>query len=962
MCDSSRIAVHVLAAPMRSGEADTGSVSRRWLSIARRPFAAHGWASIVSSVVLRGSPKGIGLRSCCLRALAPIAVFSVASISTAGDLVPFTEESVQRGIDYMPSNMGQAANGFGVAFVDLDGDGDDDFVSMGAESGIVGVWENQDGYFIDRSAGSGIPPLPLPSALVAADYDADGRPDLFIGNVGGPDMLLKNMGSFTFVDRTNQAGVAGPSTATTQGSAFGDVNGDGWLDLYVSSFSSFNSLYRNNGDGTFSEISQLYGVYENSDHNTFQTIFFDYDRDGWLDIYTCNDKGYGWPDGLHHGNRLWRNTGDDWFIDVTFDVGVGAAIDCMGVDAGDINNDGLPDLYMSNASLPSDPNGNPLYVKNPDDSFTQMNVEAGLYSGLWGWGVLYWDFDNNGWQDIYVCNANITNGPNLLFRNPGSFPLENVTTAANMADWSDAYTVAYSDVDDDGDLDLAVSARNAPLRLYINNEGTKRNWVKVRLIGKGNNTQAIGASLDLVSAGQPQYRQLLTGRGFKSSSTTTLHFGLGPQDAVDALTVSWPGDPATTISDIPANQAVVLDQQSCTSSPTWSWSGGPASFDPPDGATDVHAQTVLTWDSVPGATYEVHFGATDPPPLVLETDGTAYIPPTLDESATYYWRVKTTACVVSEGEVLSFATSSSDTGEPPPDDGSEDNTPPFIVVTSHPTGTVNQSPSNLVIVSGSAFDDVAVESVQWTSVDAAGSCSGTENWTCADIPLAEGQNEIAVVAQDAAGNEGSATILFEYVEGYEPDFESPPQFVPSSGSLLMTSRTFMVLRSIEDAIPFAVWTTCTQPLEYSVEVDDPRVSIAPAGGTTSSVLDRVQHLVAFDASHQPPSEPIATTLRVVFGDGDPLLHIGVMMDFADGALPPTEPAPSADDVEEPGESDIFDKEQHEADALDDQDDDAPANAIVMEPRGPGLCGVAGVLLLALAPVLGVWRGTSRRSR
>ncbi|MHC4910056.1 MAG: FG-GAP repeat domain-containing protein, partial [Planctomycetota bacterium] len=212
-----------------------------------------------------------------------------------GDGPHFVDEAFVRGIDYVVTQGDWNEQfGCGVGLIDLDDDGDPDLVVTGREDGVVGVYENDGtGHFIDRSTTSGILPMDMPSGVVAGDYDRDGDRDIYITNYKTADVMLRNDGGFTFTDVTVEAGLG--HTGAGCGASFNDYNGDGWIDLFVAARTSVvvapehDALYRNNGDGTFTDVAPRLGV--DSDFPTFQPIFFDHDLDGDRDLYLSTDKG-----------------------------------------------------------------------------------------------------------------------------------------------------------------------------------------------------------------------------------------------------------------------------------------------------------------------------------------------------------------------------------------------------------------------------------------------------------------------------------------------------------------------------------------------------------------------------------------------------------------------------------------------------------------------------------------------
>jgi len=478
-----------------------------------------------------------------------VVVFALfGSGSPAFSQSPFTNEAVARGINYQ---LGQNFPhwGSGVAFVDLDNDGDPDFIATGASTGLVGVYENNGtGHFINRSAGSGFAAMTRICSVSAADYDGDGDEDLHITRwLGFTDRLYRNDGGFRFTDVSAEAGIAVDGAGST--SCWGDYNGDGWLDLYVCYYTGAsgstveNRLFRNNGDGTFTDVAEQLGVHSPGDP-TLVATFFDYDSDGDADLYLGTDKGAE-ADFINH---LFRNDGGT-FTEISQETGTKAHIDCMGIAYGDIDHNGHPDLFMSSGL-----DGHALLMANEDGSFyTDQAQAAGVQVFVTGWSCAFFDYDNDTWEDIFVTHEGFEN---KLFRNPGSFPFTDVSAAMGVNDGGHSYICALADIDLDGDLDLVSTREIAPLRLFINHEGDKRNWTRLKIVGTGHNLHAIGAQAWVTTGGLTQFREVRAGCNFKSDNERQLAFGLGDHASViDRIEVRWPGSTVRrTLRNYPPNR------------------------------------------------------------------------------------------------------------------------------------------------------------------------------------------------------------------------------------------------------------------------------------------------------------------------------------------------------------------------------------------------------------------------
>jgi hypothetical protein len=431
---------------------------------------------------------------------------------------PFTEEAQLRGIDY--TVMFGGTSGSALAFADLDGDRDADLIVTGASDGHVGVYENDgSGMFTDRSELSGLPVLLVQEAsgVIAGDYDSDGDLDLFFSNYSSDDVLARNDGGFQFTILGPSIGIGALGYGT--GSAWADYDNDGLLDVYVGNVNAGdplaprNRLYHNLGDGTFEEVASLLGVDDDSD--TWQAVFFDFDRDADADLYISNDKGG--EQCAQNSNHLFENVGGV-FKEITDESGTAACIDSMGVAIGDFDGNGYQDLYCTNI-----PHGNPLFLNQGTGMFVEASDSAGVASFALGWGAHFFDFDNDGHLDLYVCNFV---APNRLYRHEGSWPCVDVAATMGVADAGLSYCLAVADIDNDGDLDIALQNDLERVKLFVNNEGAQHRWARFDVIGEGPSRYAIGANIDIRTGKDWQIREVIAGSNYKGA----LRFGHGGRD------------------------------------------------------------------------------------------------------------------------------------------------------------------------------------------------------------------------------------------------------------------------------------------------------------------------------------------------------------------------------------------------------------------------------------------------
>jgi hypothetical protein len=492
-------------------------------------------------------------------ALASAATLATCAGAFAGGFSPFTAEQSARGVTYnmmLSVPLPTPSEGFGMAASDLDGDGDLDLVLLGRADGLVGLYENLGaGTFANRSAGSGIVSTPLGRGVAAFDHDRDGDLDLYLAQFNQPCRLWRNDGAFRFTDVTQASGLA--FTGPANGCSVADFDGDGHLDLYQCTYQAGlpNRLYRNLGNGTFQEVGASLGVA--SLGLSYQSAFSDYDRDGWPDLCVSNDRGVG-----NVPNQLFRNTSGG-FSDVSAPSGLSVALCSMGIACADLDGNGRSDFYFTNVPDPAPPllGVNPLMLGSAAGTFSQAQAEWGVENRFFSWGAMFLDVDNDADLDLYVNNET---APNRLYVNPGAPPMSDIAAAAGVVGTTGlSYVTVAGDLDGDGDLDLVQNNMAGAVRLFMNNEGGRRAWLRLRVAGAGRVRDAIGACATLAARGPggavrpPQWREVLCGgNGYLGQSETTLHFGLGDATAADSIEVRWPAGGGTrTLRNLPANAA-----------------------------------------------------------------------------------------------------------------------------------------------------------------------------------------------------------------------------------------------------------------------------------------------------------------------------------------------------------------------------------------------------------------------
>ncbi len=516
---------------------------------------------------------------------------------TAQAGIHFVHNNAAFGKKYLPETMGP-----GCAFIDYDNDGYPDILLINGEdwpghpkqpgSTLKLYHNNHDGTFSDvtRKAGLALPMFGL--GVAVGDYDNDGRDDIFITALG-QSHLFHNNGNGTFADVTKTAGLWGPNEFST-GAAWVDYDRDGKLDLIVANYVQWSMkgdlfctldgtrksyctpesykgtsvrLWHNLGNGKFEDATQRAGLNDPTSKSLGITIL-DYNEDGWPDVLIANDT---------QPNKLYLNKHNGTFEEKGVPAGVafsedGVARAGMGVDAADYDRSGRPSLIISNfanqmVSLYHN-EGNGLFV----DEAPQSEVGRATLVTL-GFGCFFFDYDNDGWPDIFVADGHIENEiervqkrvsyaePPHLFRNLGRGKFEEVTQAMGPAFASPkvARGAAYADIDNDGALDLLMTTNGGRAYLFHNEGGTNHS-LRMKLVGTKSNRDGIGAVVRVTSGSDKQWKMLKSGSSYLSQSELVLTFGLGGNPKADAIEIQWPSGQTDKLSGIPADQTITVEE------------------------------------------------------------------------------------------------------------------------------------------------------------------------------------------------------------------------------------------------------------------------------------------------------------------------------------------------------------------------------------------------------------------
>lgn len=483
------------------------------------------------------------------------------------------------------------SNGAGGAWLDFDNDGFQDLylVNSGPLEGVThhspGVKREPNklfrnlgnGRFEDATTKAGVAASGYGTAACAADYDNDGFQDLLVVNVGGC-FLYHNNGNGTFTDVTAHAGTSNKN-GTGIGAVFMDADSDGWLDLFVANYLSYdpsfksdfhpespypgplayaaqqNKLYRNLGNGTFQDVSAESGIVFEG-HRAMSVTTLDYNLDGAPDIYVSND---GTP------NLLLLNDGKGHFKDVATQAGVafnamGEAAGSMAAGVADANGDGLPDLFVTRLGYGS------LYLGAKSSMFDDDMMRSGLGAltrRFVGWGVAFMDAENDGDQDLFIANGDalfLIGQESLLLENDGKAGFSDASTKAGAAVKTAirGRAVAVADYNNDGRLDvLATAIADRPLLLRNQSRATN-SWIALDLEGTASNRDGFGAIVKLTAEGRTWTAQSRCAFGFLAQSEKRLHFGLGTAGKIDAIEIRWPSKQVQTLKDIQPGQILKI--------------------------------------------------------------------------------------------------------------------------------------------------------------------------------------------------------------------------------------------------------------------------------------------------------------------------------------------------------------------------------------------------------------------
>jgi enediyne biosynthesis protein E4 len=550
----------------------------------------------------------------------PVLDAATSLVPSAGPPVIFVDVAKEAGLTLPNVSGGVKAKrylievkGSGVAFFDFDNDGWlDIYLTNGVRFGETYTSQNtptshlyknnRDGTFTDVTARSGLGRTGWGTGVCVGDYDNDGWDDLFC-TYWGYNVLFHNNGDGTFTDVTAKAGLRGNRVRWGSGCTWLDYDLDGFLDLFVCNYVELdidhvalpgergycqwksvavacgpqglpggsNILYRNNGDGTFTDVSEKAGILKPGPRPSLSAVSYDFDNDGWPDIYVAVDS---------NGSLLFKNKHDGTFEETALQAGCACSDDGrqqagMGIAVGDYDCDGWFDIFKTNF----EGDACNLYHSNRDGTFTDAAYRAGvgalcLYVN---WGAGFIDYDNDGWPDIFYVTGHaypevdeaqigsVFKSPRKVFRNLANGKFQDISALAGpgISERFSSRGCAFGDYDNDGDVDVLVFNMNDTPSLLRNDGGNANNWIQIKLIGTQCNRTAIGARVLVTVENHTQMNEVHSGGSLMSQSDLRLHFGLGEAKVVDVIEVRWPTtQKSEKFTGVAANQILTIKERS----------------------------------------------------------------------------------------------------------------------------------------------------------------------------------------------------------------------------------------------------------------------------------------------------------------------------------------------------------------------------------------------------------------
>jgi hypothetical protein len=491
--------------------------------------------------------------------------------------------------------------GSGAAFLDYDNDGLPDIFLVSGEHGLSRLYHNEgNGRFRDVTAAMGITADGWGQGVCAADYDNDGYIDLFV-TYWGQNHLYRNLRGARFEDVTERAGLRQDRVRYNTGCAFLDYDNDGQADLFVANYLKFdprtvpepggnpycwyrglpvacgprglpfdrNILYHNNGDGTFTDVSEASGIAQPDQNYALGVLPGDFNQDGLVDIYVACDQT---------PSLLYINRGNGRFSEEAVLRGAayddnGRAMSGMGVAAGDYDGDQILDIFRTNFSDERET----LYHNRGGGEFDDVTIPAGLARNTRyvGWGCGFFDFDNDGLPDILLVNGHVFPEVDrlgidihfqdhaILYRNLGKGKFEDIslTSGPGIQERHSARGAAFADYDNDGLIEILVNNQNSTPSLLKQSTRPPYHWIILKLTGTRSNRSALGAKVRLIANGHIQFAEVQSGGSYLSQSDLRLHFGLGSSTRIDRIEIQWPSGIRQVLKDVPGDGVLAIEEK-----------------------------------------------------------------------------------------------------------------------------------------------------------------------------------------------------------------------------------------------------------------------------------------------------------------------------------------------------------------------------------------------------------------
>ena len=466
--------------------------------------------------------------------------------------VAFNNEAQELGIEVL---CGNTLFGNGISFFDYDNDGWDDITIATANGDPIRFFKNINGNYVEQS-------LNISNnnwnnkQINWVDIDNDGDNDLFVTSDNQINRLFENLGNMVMTDITTSSGMLN-EVLITYGASWGDYNNDGYLDVFLSNRDTLipNVLYKNNGNNTFALVNNEAGLI-NTGTLSFCSAFIDFNKDGYQDIYVANDK-------VQYPNSMYKNNGDGTFTEVGALTGTDITIDAMSVTVEDFDSDGWTDIYVTNDVV-----GNVFLKNNGDGTFSNIATSNNTIMNSVAWGAVFLDAENDGDLDLYVSAEH--NGSvmgylsSAFYTNEGDlFELDNSVVPD---DYAISYSNAIGDVDNDGLAEVIVNNKNHNnIFLWKNNTSSITNWLKVKLEGTITNRNGVGSLIEISVDGEKQFRYTCLGEGYLSQNSASEMFGLGEASVIDYVKVNWLSGIEDIYYDIPINQSLKIVEGSSLS-------------------------------------------------------------------------------------------------------------------------------------------------------------------------------------------------------------------------------------------------------------------------------------------------------------------------------------------------------------------------------------------------------------